>query len=170
MHVPAIEKPEHTACKHLCAHGCSIYADRPAVCSTWECAWRSGWLGGDERDRPDKLGVMFEYRLVAGRVFLWVYEVWPGALDDPKVQDQLSRLPSHETVVTSKHGSMELTAEPEALQFLAGNLLSGSDKPILPVQPVIDKDGHRCGTMMTQRVGNKFITQVVALEPGQRAE
>lgn len=59
-HVKAI--PDFMAafadCSHQCAEGCGIYESRPTGCRRYTCAWVDGW--GDETDRPDLLGILFE--------------------------------------------------------------------------------------------------------------
>ena len=42
--VDALDKPEDAWCPHVCPGqgGCSIYADRPASCRNFICAWLSG--------------------------------------------------------------------------------------------------------------------------------
>lgn len=40
MEVPFAGKPDpHKWCKHACAKGCSIYADRPQECVDFHCLW-----------------------------------------------------------------------------------------------------------------------------------
>jgi hypothetical protein len=55
--------------------------------------WQLGILDGDERRRPDKLGVIFDFRVEGSdRVrpedpkIVQVWEVWPGALSQPQVE------------------------------------------------------------------------------------
>lgn len=79
--VAEYDKPNFTPCKHECDSGCSIYAERPTSCRVWSCAWKSGRLG-DERRRPDKLGVIFDHRPTG----VWVWEVWEGAAQNPQVK------------------------------------------------------------------------------------
>jgi Fe-S-cluster containining protein len=47
-----------TDCSHQCASGCGEYESRPVGCRHYTCAWIDGW--GDDRDRPDRLGLLFE--------------------------------------------------------------------------------------------------------------
>lgn len=56
--IPAIDelgKPVDVPCKHLTAHGCSIYEERPQVCRDFECNWKLG-TAGDQTLRPDRIG------------------------------------------------------------------------------------------------------------------
>lgn len=57
--VPKIEefdKPARSPCRHLCTAGCGIYADRPTVCSNFQCWWLEGQF--KEEHRPDKSGII----------------------------------------------------------------------------------------------------------------
>jgi hypothetical protein len=59
---PSIDKPEiqklsGSACRHCTGGGCAIYDDRPPVCRSYYCAWRSVDIF-DDSWRPDKSGVM----------------------------------------------------------------------------------------------------------------
>jgi Fe-S-cluster containining protein len=56
-HKDAIQKPAHTACKHLTCNGCGIYKTRPPLCRGFQCFWLNGWL--PEYMKPDEFGVMF---------------------------------------------------------------------------------------------------------------
>lgn len=46
-------------CQYLCVKGCGIYQTRPTECSGYACMWLDGL--GTDLDRPDRLGVMFEF-------------------------------------------------------------------------------------------------------------
>jgi hypothetical protein len=157
MSVDALNKETYTPCQHICQQGCAIYTDKPMECGVWECAWKSGWIDGDERRRPDQLGVMFEFRLVGGSSFLWVYEVWPDAFDYHKVQYLLGRLGNKELLVKCKYGSMRVEAKPEIIEYLKRNGVGIQDVPIVPLQILADAEGKVVGTLITERVGNEFI-------------
>lgn len=58
--VEEINKPRDTPCVHQCGQGCSIYESRPPSCQTYHCLWLAGLIEGDERRRPDQLGVIFD--------------------------------------------------------------------------------------------------------------
>lgn len=77
-------KMGYTPCQHLDGHKCSRYDERPEVCQKFECLWRSGYLIGDERRRPDKLGLMLTFDVVPQRsgfevMVVEVWELWEGA-------------------------------------------------------------------------------------------
>ena len=72
----------YTACEHLGCTGCSRYEERPNVCRDFFCLWRSGHILGDERRRPDQLGVMFTAVEYDGRIVTEAWELWEGAVRD----------------------------------------------------------------------------------------
>lgn len=83
--VPDLDKPGYRPCEHLsqCKDGsCGIYQDRPGVCRDFLCLWRTGLVEGDERRRPDKLGLMFGIDTVGGRPYIEAWELWEGAARD----------------------------------------------------------------------------------------
>lgn len=89
-----LEKPPYARCHHLAACGCAIYELRPAACRSWSCDWLlGGEPGGDERNRPDALGIMFTSEQVAGHGPLRLaYEVWPGAADGPMARSLINQV------------------------------------------------------------------------------
>lgn len=93
--VPELGKPTQRACTHLCAAGCAMYAARPTSCREYACLWRQGLVEGDERRRPDKLGVMIDFEPFAripGTLRLVVWEVTPGAMHSDKVRYVVDKL------------------------------------------------------------------------------
>jgi hypothetical protein len=159
MGVAQLNKPHYIPCEHICPLGCAIYESKPSACHMWECAWKSGWIYGDVRRRPDKLGVMFEFRIVGGSSFLWAYEVWPGAFTDPKVNQLLRRLQRKELLVMCRHGSMNITADSNVLEFLKEHGCGTKDYPLVPIMNLGDESGVVIGKRITKRVGNKFIVE-----------
>jgi hypothetical protein len=55
---PELKKPTNVLCPNCTGTGCGIYANRPAVCRTWNCLWRRVAALPDDL-RPDKTGVVF---------------------------------------------------------------------------------------------------------------
>jgi hypothetical protein len=80
--VAEFSKPNYRPCVHECDQGCAIYPDRPDSCRTYLCLWKTGWLEGDERRRPDRLGVIFDWHGMTETLRVW--EVWPGATQEPQ--------------------------------------------------------------------------------------
>jgi hypothetical protein len=55
-----IEKLAGIPCRHLTdCDGCAIYADRPQVCRSYDCLWRSVDALGEEW-RPDRSGILMQ--------------------------------------------------------------------------------------------------------------
>ena len=93
--VPELGKPTQAACAHLCQSQCAIYAMRPASCREYACFWRQGLIEGDERRRPDQLGVLIDHQpfpLIAGTFRLVVWEVVPGAMKSDRVRYVVDKL------------------------------------------------------------------------------
>lgn len=91
--VHEFDKPIWTPCIHQKNAGCGIYETRPASCQTFYCLYQGGFLEGDERRRPDNLGIMFtapDHKTFDMMIAAW--EVRPGALGEPSVQWLLTKL------------------------------------------------------------------------------
>jgi hypothetical protein len=83
--VAEIAKPEQARCPHQGQDGkpgCAIYEERPESCRTWSCGWLRGY--GKEKDRPDKLGVIFDAVETVGGPTIQVREVWMGSFQQPR--------------------------------------------------------------------------------------
>ena len=89
-----LQKPPRRACDHLCPSGCGIYEDRPASCREFHCLWLRGVIDADEALRPDRLGVMLDYFVMAssGESHLIAFELWSDAFETPLVQSLLAEL------------------------------------------------------------------------------
>jgi hypothetical protein len=59
--VPVLDKPAGQWCRHSCARGCAIHAERPEICRQYDCYWRDH---DDLPDacRPDRIGVVVTER------------------------------------------------------------------------------------------------------------
>ncbi len=92
--VVELNKPNYTPCSHECKAGCAIYSTRPVSCRVWSCNWLYGREpGGDERRRPDQLGLMFTHEDIGHRgKILTAYEVWPGAAKEAPAAFLLKKL------------------------------------------------------------------------------
>ena len=100
--VPELGKPMQAACAHLCQSQCAIYASRPASCRDYACLWRQGFVEGDERRRPDRIGVILDHEPfppIPGTVRLVVWEIEPGAMQTEKVRFVVDKLfKAHKTI------------------------------------------------------------------------
>lgn len=129
--IPELDKPINTWCKHTdletAGGGCGIYEDRPKTCREYECAWLSGL--GDEHDRPDRLGVMYQpITLTDGSPGLAAVEAIDGAFDRPRVRAQLARYSD------SKPGQLVMRTAAET-RFRPVPLTIGGAKPAVMVEP-----------------------------------
>ncbi len=86
MAIIEVDKPHFAECTHLCQQGCSIYRNRPATCRQYACLWRAGAIKGDERTRPDVLGVVFHPTNADGKTVLELWETEPGASGSRRVR------------------------------------------------------------------------------------
>lgn len=88
------------------ACGCAMYGDRPSECRKYQCLWRCGMVEGDERRRPDKLGLLMDFGggPDVGVSFLVAWEVWPGASDAPSARWFLDALVERCIVVLRRYG------------------------------------------------------------------
>ena len=92
MAVDEIGKPNYTRCQHECSRGCAIYGQHPNTCRAFACLWKvPNWILEDS-DRPDKLGVVFYVRESNETKQLEVWEVWPGAAQQPRVKALLQAI------------------------------------------------------------------------------
>ncbi|MEM1027485.1 MAG: hypothetical protein AAGJ38_05325 [Planctomycetota bacterium] len=104
--IEELGKPAFSACAHECEAGCNAYASRPASCRDFRCLWLDGHL--DEKDRPDKLGVIFTTTHDAQvGVHPLIVEAHPGGADRDAVQHAIRRLTekSPVLVLTPKGGT-----------------------------------------------------------------
>jgi hypothetical protein len=116
---PELKKPEGVACPHCTGQGCAAYETRPAVCRTFNCAWKRISSMPIET-RPDRLGVMFtlERHLPPRNVFEHLYFVGvatgdPGALQSSAAQDVIRMLSEGLLPVFVSHGGSKTLVHPE---------------------------------------------------------
>lgn len=60
--VHELNKPIYTLCQNQCVSGCGIYEQRPNSCRSYYCLWQAGFMDGDINMRPDKLGIILDFR------------------------------------------------------------------------------------------------------------
>lgn len=92
MAVQELGKGNYERCRHLTSSGCGIYPDRPGTCRDWSCLWRLGLIEGDERRRPDNLGLLFTPLRHGGTAVLTAYEIWKDASKEPPAKYLLGQL------------------------------------------------------------------------------
>ncbi len=90
--VKELKKSNYQQCQHECDSGCAIYSERPDSCREYLCGWKWGMIEGDERRRPDHLGVIFDFQPFPPPGAIRVWEVWPGAASSPRAQYLIRKL------------------------------------------------------------------------------
>lgn len=125
--VPELDKPMGVKCQHLIYDGrvgCSIYEARPETCSGYYCLWLAEGskeamrkLSKRERrqihrqlaetDRPDKIGIIFDFGIGIGGSFLRAREIRPGALEDPRARLLIEVLSKKQDLTVIPYDSTE---------------------------------------------------------------
>jgi hypothetical protein len=98
--------PLYNRCKHQCDSGCSIYKDRPKPCRDYSCLWLQGIVSGDDRRRPDRLGLMFDVTGTEGAMGqkLVAWETRPGAADEDQCKYVLNKIATSRLVIVKRFG------------------------------------------------------------------
>lgn len=125
-------KPGYKPCKHLVTttqdgcSGCSRYDERPPTCSEFACMWREGFIEGDERRRPDQLGLMFVTQLNTEKSGLYVdvWELWEGAASNHPGRWIVEAFASKYKVSIRYYGVPCSLVYKDARSFMLGNDLS----------------------------------------------
>lgn len=84
-------KKNYERCQHQCETGCGVYATRPDECKQYWCFYSQGFIPGGVDMRPDKLGVLIDFRGATapqGRIvetFVF-WETRANAMQSPAVQ------------------------------------------------------------------------------------
>jgi hypothetical protein len=91
-------KPNYARCPHQCESGCGIYSSRPKECRDYYCLYQSGILTGGEEMRPDRLGVLLDFRTAHGnesgraRDVIVFWETRKGAMQEEPVRQLVKRV------------------------------------------------------------------------------
>ena len=101
--VDELRKPMRWACDHIHCAGCRIYDTRPQSCREFNCLWLLGEIPGDERARPDRLGVIFDgYQRAGSNESRFVaLEIWDGAFAEPAAAALIDQLAAGQEVQLS---------------------------------------------------------------------
>ena len=110
MAVPELAKPSGTPCPHLTAQGCGIYAERPASCRHFRCAW----LARDSALlttalRPDRSGLVVWQEKTRLGVTVVAQETEPGATQAPRVAVLLRELAKARPLVVRDGRGVEVS-------------------------------------------------------------
>lgn len=95
-------KPNWQHCPHECnGGGCNIYADKPQECTDYYCSFAEGIFGEDISYRPDKLGLIIDFRGVTDEMFpeyrkeVFFFQAWetrPNARNEKRAAAVIKRL------------------------------------------------------------------------------
>jgi hypothetical protein len=112
--------PQRQACQHQCKQGCAIYSERPERCQTYRCWWLQGDPSLKGRDRPDRLGVIFDKRsslaeLLEGLPCVVAHEIRPGAFKAKSAARWLKALGADRIVVRVSFFGKRQVVGPRAL-------------------------------------------------------
>lgn len=109
--VHELNKPVWTRCEHQCDKGCAIYGERPQSCKDYYCLYQAGLLNGGEELRPDRLGVIFDFRSDTNDQvnLLSVWEVRENAVESPSVVKILRTLSHRYVVFVRRYNSTRRT-------------------------------------------------------------
>ncbi len=106
--VTELQKPQYTTCQHLCDKGCAIYEQRPHACRTWSCLWLLGYIAGDERRRPDRLGLIFtSVDRPDGTQLLVAWELWKDAATKLPGSYLINRVGDRYPMFIKRYGTAE---------------------------------------------------------------
>jgi len=119
--ISELAKPENQRCEHQCKQGCGIYPERPARCAAYRCRWLQGDPHLERRDRPDRLGVIFDShsalgQLLEGLSYVVAHEVKPQALKSKRAARWIEALSRERLVIqVSFGGKRKVSGPPPAL-------------------------------------------------------
>lgn len=122
--IEELTKPERTRCPHQCKAGCGIYPERPARCQAYRCWWLQGDPNLERRDRPDRLGIMFDKHSAAaealeGLKYVVAHEIKPGAFKAKRGARWLQTLGADRIVIqVSFAGKRTVTGPPPLIAEL----------------------------------------------------
>jgi len=109
--IKELGKPMWTRCEHQIDGRCDIYDHAPLTCRGYECLWRLGILDGDERRRPDHIGVILDFRGDGETIstpedirYIQLTEVWAGAAQQPNVVWMLNQIRQRYAVEIRQYG------------------------------------------------------------------
>ncbi len=130
--ITELNKAENIACQHLRSDlpvlgQCSIYNERPASCSGFQCLWLQGHIGG-EAHRPDKFGIM--WTISKGDVYQ-AWEVFEGSANTEKVRYMLNKIAQSWVFIFRRIGQSNslMGRARDVARFLKDRNLDGSGRP-----------------------------------------
>ncbi len=104
MGVAELNKATYQPCPHNCG-SCAIYDSRPRTCRSYCCDWLLGLVEGDERRRPDQLGLLFNHDKMAGKPVTVAYQVWPDAARQSNNESVLQEMSQEMPIILLEYQS-----------------------------------------------------------------
>lgn len=86
--VVELSKRNYQRCRHLCKKGCSIQESKPESCGEYQCWYTQGIV----QDRPDKIGLLVDYKPIPAPGVIRVWEVKKGAAKKRRGKRFISKL------------------------------------------------------------------------------
>ena len=127
--VKEIEKPNYQDCSHMRQGNrrCSIYAERPQSCRSFECGWIRGL--GVNNDRPDRSGFILSAEDTSLGPTLIIYEAQQGAANRSRAREIVEAFRSNErAIIIASEGLRHIVhLPPGKLALVAGSLAAGRD-------------------------------------------
>jgi hypothetical protein len=118
--IPELEKPKRQLCVHLCKKGCEIYPERPSTCRAYRCRWLQGDPQLERRDRPDRLGVVFDTQgdanpLLQGIKHVIAREVLPSAFKRKRAERWIATLQAERLLIQISYSGQQRVLGPASL-------------------------------------------------------
>ena len=126
--VGELAKPENARCDYQGQQkpGCAIYDERPESCRAWSCGWLQGL--GKAKDRPDRLGVIFDACMTVGGETIQAREVWEGAFSGPRAHALIDGFQRQFPVVLMYRatGNRKLIGPPHKVRLMRDAAMNGT--------------------------------------------
>jgi hypothetical protein len=101
--IAELDKPIYSHCQHECKAGCGIYGKHPEECQSYWCFFIGGMFGKDIAYRPDKLGLIFDFRGTNSFQFLQCWETRPNAYKEPRGENAIQALLKRFPIVVRRY-------------------------------------------------------------------
>lgn len=138
--VVEIPKQNYQRCRHLCKAGCKIYETKPKSCSEYQCWYTMGLVG----KRPDKIGLIVDFKMNPLPGLIRVWEVRKGAADTRKGRRFISKLLQYDSEI--------VVANQEQTKFLRSGLIVPTPKDVHEA-PIDEGEQHELSVALKQLGG-----------------
>lgn len=109
--IDELDKSNWKNCSHQCNKGCDIYQTKPQECSDYWCFFSGGMFGSNIQFRPDKLGLIFDFRGAEASLkdrlpiqFLQAWETRVNASKEIRAKQLLEQLVERFPIVIRPYG------------------------------------------------------------------